>query len=89
MRSISWLEDDIGFVSTSADCTLAVWVLPRLSANATKPVKNVPMWTFAGDKHSEFLATCGIKLAKDESKEKYEKDLKYPHRIMVYATAND
>lgn len=30
VRSISWLEDDIGFVSSAADNTIAVWLLPRI-----------------------------------------------------------
>ena len=33
IRSISWLEDDIGFVSTAGDSTLAVWLLPRIGQN--------------------------------------------------------
>lgn len=34
VRSISWLEDDIGFVSADADFTVAVWMLPRAQQNA-------------------------------------------------------
>lgn len=30
VRSISWLEDDIGFVSTDANSNIAVWMLPRI-----------------------------------------------------------
>jgi len=43
IRSISWLEDDIGFVSSAADYTIAVWILPRIAANSKPPV---PLWTF-------------------------------------------
>lgn len=69
MRSISWLDDDIGFVSTAADNTIAVWLLPRIGG----PVKsNVPLWTYR-QSMTNFLSTIAYKLPKDKDKEK-EKD---------------
>lgn len=43
VRSISWLEDDVGFVSTDANSNIAVWMLPRIQSNAAA---NAPIWTF-------------------------------------------
>ena len=44
VRSINWLEDDVGFVTTAADNSIAVWHLPRLSSQSE--TTTTPIWTF-------------------------------------------
>ena len=63
VKSITWTEDDSGFVSTSIDNIIAVWALPKIEGSSNKdlfPKKNEPIWTYrSGITH--FLATVSIK----------------------------
>lgn len=81
MRSISWLEDDIGFVSTDANSNIAVWMLPRIQANAPP---NVPLWTFNGN-NVNFTSTVAFKMPRDKEKDKEIGAV----RITVFASASD
>ena len=50
VKSISWLEDDSGFVSTATDSSIAVWRLPRLTAsNPGEKHVNRPIWTYEAE----------------------------------------
>lgn len=50
VKSISWLEDDSGFVSTAADSSIAVWRLPRLMASVPgEKHVNRPVWTYEAE----------------------------------------
>ena len=43
VRSISWLENEIGFVSADQNFTIAVWLMPRVQSGAAT---NVPVWHY-------------------------------------------
>lgn len=79
IRSINWLEDDLGFVSTAADNTIAVWMLPRIYANAPP---NVPFWTFKQN-NANFLSTVSFKHVPEKDKEVQ------PAKITVFASCSD
>ena len=81
VRSISWLEDDIGFVSSAADNTIAVWLMPRIQTNGQA---NVPLWTYRCNMVN-FTSTIGYKLPRDKDKDKDVNTV----RISVFASGND
>lgn len=81
VRSISWLKDDIGFVSTAADNTIAVWLMPRIQSNGPK---NVPLWTYRCNMVN-FTSTVAYKLPWDKDKDKDVNTV----RISVFASGND
>lgn len=81
VRSISWLENDIGFVSTAADNTIAVWLMPRIQSSVAP---NVPLWTYKCNQVN-FTSTFAYKMPRDKDKDKDVNTV----RISVLASAND
>jgi hypothetical protein len=71
VRSISWLEDDVGFVSSDSDFTIKVWMLPRISAGGAK--HNAPVWEKRIN-NVEFTSTIAIKQIRDTKEQANQKD---------------
>lgn len=94
VRTITWLEDEIGFVSTGGDNRMALWLLPRATGpSSEQSVKQPkPLWTYPnkGKLGPEFTCTVAYKIEREKDKDKNaEKDSKYPHTFRVIAAAND
>ena len=67
IRTITWLEDDSGFISTAGDNTLAVWLLPKTGQSGP----NVPLWTYNW-KYTAFTASVGYKTEIEKNKSKIQ-----------------
>lgn len=82
VRSISWLEDEVGFVSSDADCTIAVWMLPRQVQNAELPA---PLWTYKTKSLVNINSVIAFRIPGE-----IEKDHKTTNdKIQVYASLQD
>jgi len=81
VRSISWLENEIGFVSADQNFTIAVWLMPRVQSGAAP---NVPVWHY-NCKQVNFTSMFAYKLPRDKDKDKDVNTI----RISVIASGTD
>ncbi len=90
VKSITWNEDDTGFVTAGIDNSIAVWQLPKLQG-AAENIKNEPVWTFKKTL-ARFLSTIAIKMETAEKTKEGKATLKqvvfasvsYNNRFFIY-----